>query len=165
MIYYLPAPPPPHTTGCPSERAMVLAHIRKQGFLQVIRETGLRGLFSGFSSTLYRDISFNMVFFTARELFVRGYRSRYDESPDAWRRVLLGIPAGCMASVVACPFDVVKTRMQGKELGKSQLLCFQSCLIVSLIFVFNLKSSLKPCTQAGFQTGLKASCKRGLIKC
>lgn len=96
---------------------MVLAHIRKQGFLQVVRETGLRGLFLGFSSTLYRDISFNMVFFTARELCVRGYRSQYGENPDAWKRVLLGIPAGCMASVVACPFDVVKTRMQGKALG------------------------------------------------
>lgn len=104
-------------SGCPSERAMVLAHIQKQGFLQVIRKTGLRGLFLGFSSTLYRDISFNMVFFTTRELFVRGYRNHYEESPDAWKRVLLGIPAGCMASVVACPFDVVKTRMQGKALG------------------------------------------------
>lgn len=96
----------------------MLAHIRKQGFLQVIRETGLRGLFLGFSSTLYRDISFNMVFFTSRELFVRGYKQRYGERPDAWKRVMLGMPAGCVASVVACPFDVVKTRMQGKELGE-----------------------------------------------
>ena len=97
---------------------MVLAHIRKQGFFQVIRETGFRGLFLGFSTTLYRDISFNMVFFTCREIIVRSYRNHYGERPDAWKRVLLGIPAGCLASVVACPYDVVKTRMQGKELGK-----------------------------------------------
>ncbi len=122
--------PPLANIGCPSERAMVLAHIRSQGFLQVVRETGLRGLFLGFSSTIYRDVSFNTVFFTARELFVRGYRSRYDESPDAWRRVLLGIPAGCIASVFACPFDVVKTRMQGKELGELQLWCL--LVLVSL---------------------------------
>ena len=109
LCFYIP--------GCPSERAMVQAHIQKQGFMRVIRETGLRGLYHGFMSTLYRDISFNMAFFTSRELFVRAYASWY-EHPDAWKRVMLGIPAGCLASVVACPMDVVKTRLQGKELGE-----------------------------------------------
>ena len=96
---------------------MVLAHIRKQGFLQVIRNTGLRGLYLGFSATLYRDIIFNMAFFTSREIFVLHYQQRYGERPDAWKRVLLGIPAGTLGSVVACPLDVIKTRMQGQELG------------------------------------------------
>ena len=84
----------------------------------MIRETGLRGLFLGFSSTLYRDISFNMVFFTMRELFVRSYETYVGQKPDPKWRMVLGLPAGCLASVVACPFDVVKTRMQGKELGE-----------------------------------------------
>lgn len=97
---------------------MVLAHIRKQAFTAVIRETGLRGLYFGFSSTLYRDISFNMVFFTSREVFVKMYKRRHSGvDPDAWTRVMLGYPAGTLASVVACPFDVVKTRQQGMELG------------------------------------------------
>lgn len=101
---------------------MVLAHIRKQAFTAVIRETGLRGLYFGFSSTLYRDISFNMVFFTSREVFVKLYKRQYSVDPDAWTRVLLGFPAGTLASVVACPFDVVKTRQQGMELGMCLLL-------------------------------------------
>ena len=105
--------------GCPSERAMVLAHIRKQAFTAVVRETGLRGLYFGFTSTLYRDISFNMVFFTSRELFVKLYKHQYPGvDPDPWTRVMLGFPAGTLASVVACPYDVVKTRQQGMELGK-----------------------------------------------
>lgn len=103
--------------GCPSERAMVLAHIRKQAFTAVIKETGLRGLYLGFSSTLYRDISFNTVFFTSREVFVRMYRRHYGDA-DPGTRVMLGYPAGTLASVIACPFDVVKTRQQGKALGK-----------------------------------------------
>lgn len=104
--------------GCPSERAMVLAHIRKQAFTAVLRETGLRGLYFGFSATLYRDITFNMVFFTSREMFVKLYKRHYPGmDPDAKTRVLLGFPAGTLASVLACPFDVVKTRLQGMPLG------------------------------------------------
>lgn len=95
---------------------MVLAHIRKKAFTSVIRETGLRGLYFGFTSTLYRDISFNTVFFTSRELLVRNYQRLYGDS-DPWTRVMLGFPAGTLASIVACPFDVVKTRQQGQELG------------------------------------------------
>jgi len=98
---------------------MVLAHIRKQAFTSVIRETGLRGLYFGFTTTLYRDISFNMVFFTSREVFVRLYRHYSGSDPDPFKRVVLGFPAGALASVVACPFDVVKTRQQGSELGNS----------------------------------------------
>ena len=98
---------------------MVLAQIRKQAFLEVVRQTGLRGLYVGFSTTLYRDISFNMVFFPSREIFVRWFAACYGERPDPWSRVLLGYPSGIMSAVVSCPYDVVKTRMQGNELGKS----------------------------------------------
>lgn len=98
---------------------MVLAHIRKQAFTAVIKETGIRGLYFGFTSTLYRDISFNMVFFTSREVFVTMYKRYTQTDPDPWTRVMLGYPAGTLASVVACPFDVVKTRQQGNELGRS----------------------------------------------
>ncbi len=96
---------------------MVLAHIRKQAFIDVVRQSGVRGLYLGFSSTLYRDIYFNMVFFSTREGFVKLYKHYYDD-PDAWTRVMLGYPAGMLASVVACPFDVIKTRQQGSALGK-----------------------------------------------
>lgn len=108
------------SVGCPSERAMVLAHIRKQAFTAVIKETGLRGLYFGFYSTLYRDISFNMVFFTSREAFVRLYKNHYGD-PDPKMRVMLGFPAGTLASIVACPYDVVKTRQQGSGLGEGGL--------------------------------------------
>jgi hypothetical protein len=102
--------------GCPSERAMVLAHIQKKGFMDVIKNTGIRGLYHGFEPTIYRDISFNMAFFTIREIFVRVYRNHYAKDPNPFQRTLMGIISGTLASVVACPFDVVKTRIQGKDL-------------------------------------------------
>ena len=97
---------------------MVLAQIQKQGFLTVLRQTGLKGLYNGWTATLYRDISFNASFFTLREMFVRQYTAWTGEQPRAFKRVALGLPAGCLASVVACPFDVIKTRMQGSSLGE-----------------------------------------------
>lgn len=106
--------------GCPSERAMVLAQVQQQqgqGFREVVRKQGLSGLYHGWRATLYRDVYFNMTFFTFREIFVSHWRRRSEgQEPSPGMRVVLGIPAGCIASVVACPFDVVKTRMQGKEL-------------------------------------------------
>ena len=100
---------------------MVLAQIRKQAFLEVVRQTGLRGLYVAFSSTLYRDVSFNMVFFPSREIFVRLFTGYFGERPDPWNRVLLGYPSGILSAIVSCPFDVVKTRMQGNELGRTPI--------------------------------------------
>lgn len=103
--------------GCPSERIMVLAQVQKQGLVHVIRSAGLTGLYNGWTATLYRDITFNAMFFTLRELFVRRYELYCQEKPEAYKRVVLGFPAGLTASVVACPLDVIKTRMQGRPLG------------------------------------------------
>ena len=96
---------------------MVLANVRQQGIVKVVRETGIRGLYKGWTTTLYRDIIFNLFFFTLREVFVGEYRKRREE-PGAFTRVLLGIPAGIIAATAGCPNDVIKTRMQGRPLGK-----------------------------------------------
>ena len=119
---------------------MVLAHIRKKAFTSVIKESGLRGLYLGFSSTLYRDIYFNMVFFSSREVFVKLYK-RYYSDPDPWTRVMLGYPAGTLASIVACPFDVIKTRQQGSALGTILLITMETklwdlCYIFSYICIY-----------------------------
>ena len=107
-----------NSTGCPSERIMVLAQVSKQGFFDVVRSSGLKGLINGWQPTLYRDIVFNCLFFTCRELSVSSYTKWSGEEPMAFKRVWIGWPAGCLASVVACPLDVIKTRIQGQKLGK-----------------------------------------------
>ena len=97
---------------------MVLANIRRQGFMRVIRQTGLHGLYRGWTATLYRDIIFNVMFFTLREVFVRNYRQKNGEEPNAKTRIELGYSAGIIAAIAGCPNDVIKTRMQGRPLGK-----------------------------------------------
>ena len=108
---------PASFAGCPSERAMVLAHIRKQGFWKVVTMTGIKGLYFGWTATLYRDITFNAIIFATREVFIREWESRNEKESDAWTRTKIGLISGTLASAAACPYDVVKTRMQGDELG------------------------------------------------
>ena len=98
---------------------MVLAQIRNEGFVKVIRDTGLKGLYKGWTATLYRDILFNMTFFTTREIFVEQYTIIRGESPNPFQRIGLGLIPGCLASIIGCPHDVVKTRMQGASLSNN----------------------------------------------
>ena len=97
---------------------MVLAQIQKQGFIDVVRNVGLRGLYNGWTATLYRDIAFNMAFFTTREMFVAKYEKKRKCNASTTERFVLGLVAGTISAAVACPLDVIKTRMQGKQLGK-----------------------------------------------
>ena len=80
--------------GCPSERIMVLAQIRKQGIFEVIRTTGLRGLYKGAVVTSCRDISFNAVFFTATEGIVKAYVAYSGKEQDSYMRYKAGLVAG-----------------------------------------------------------------------
>ena len=102
---------------------MVLAHIRKQGFWKVVTTTGIKGLYFGWTATLYRDITFNAIMLTTREISIHEWKKIYEGEPDAWTRTALGLIPGTLASAVACPYDVVKTRMQGDELGE----CIRHC--------------------------------------
>ena len=104
--------------GCPTDRAMVLAQIRRQGFATVIRETGLKGLYLGWTATLYRDMAFNSTFFALREGGVKLWTLNHEgQPPSIMPRHVIGLCAGMVAATISCPFDVLKTRMQGRQLG------------------------------------------------
>lgn len=91
--------------------------------MSVLKISGLRSVYNGFCATLYRDVIFNMAFFSSREMFVDLYERHYLQSPNAWTRVILGYPAGCIACTISCPLDVVKKRIQGSDLNKISSMC------------------------------------------
>jgi hypothetical protein len=101
--------------GCPSERSMILAQIEGKTFWEVVRTKGVRVLYHGAMATLYRDIIFNSCLFTGRGYIMKLYKDRYGEEPSSFEKVWIGLPASVFAGVAACPFDVVKTRIQGTE--------------------------------------------------
>ena len=83
--------------GCPSERIMVLAHIRKQGMIHVAQEIGFKGMYQGWRVTLNRDIVFNAFFFTARDMLV-DLKIKWSSSHKCkFEWFSAGLPAGeCM---------------------------------------------------------------------
>ena len=94
---------------------MVLAQIEGKTFWEVVRSKGVRALYHGALTTLYRDIIFNFCLFTGRGYILQVYKDKYGKEPGSFMMVRYGLPASVFAGVAACPFDVVKTRIQGRE--------------------------------------------------
>ena len=80
--------------GCPSERIMVLAHIRRQGVIHVAKTIGMKGMYQGWRVTLYRDIVFNAFFFTTRDMLVDFQTRSTGRKCNGFERFVAGVPAG-----------------------------------------------------------------------
>ncbi|KAI8867282.1 mitochondrial carrier [Ramicandelaber brevisporus] len=90
---------------------------------QVVRSLGLRGLYTGASATLLRDVPFSLMFFPLSALFRRigseglsnvmsGTTPSDVQKPSFLCVFLAGIGAGIIAAGSVTPADVIKTRIQ-----------------------------------------------------
>lgn len=127
--------------NCPSEFLMIQVQASRQGLEEVLarqRQRGMHTLYSGFRPALIRDVTFNAAFFTLRSWGIQFYQRKYDQQCSKGVKLAIGWGAGkaiCKCSVtfkytpyqwakvcwlftggvattIACPFDVIKTRIQ-----------------------------------------------------
>jgi hypothetical protein len=79
----------------------------------IARTEGIHALFYGYKATLYRDMPFSALQLMFWEQF-HAWAKQYKGSRDIGIpfELLTGAAAGCLAGVITCPLDVVKTRLQ-----------------------------------------------------
>lgn len=84
-----------------------------QALVTIYKLEGMKGLFSGLSATLLRDAPFSglyLMFYTQCKKTVNNSNLNEPNSPFVF--FSCGIVAGCLASCVTQPADVIKTHMQ-----------------------------------------------------
>ena len=77
------------------------------------RGVGLRGIYTGYCSTIIRDIPFSIVYFPAYAM-LREIMAGHGNEPTFWNNFSAGLMAGLLGAVVVTPFDCIKTRIQKK---------------------------------------------------
>ncbi|KAJ8678572.1 hypothetical protein QAD02_014359 [Eretmocerus hayati] len=90
---------------------------------QVIQESGILGMYRGLTSTIAREMPGYFCFFGAYEL-TREYFAEPGQSTDDIGPIgtmVAGAAAGCALWIVIFPADVVKSRIQVKNLKKPAL--------------------------------------------
>jgi len=90
-----------------------------EAFKSIYRKEGLRGLSSGILPTLFRDAPFSGLYLMLYQNLKLGTKWMQPITGDTTHHFWCGILAGCMASVITHPADVIKTRMQLSLQSKS----------------------------------------------
>ncbi|XP_012136593.2 mitochondrial ornithine transporter 1 [Megachile rotundata] len=111
---------------------------------QILKEQGIRGLFSGLSSTIAREMPGYFFFFggyeITRELLAKPHENRDD---IGWQKTMVaGAVGGTVLWLVIFPADVVKSRIQVKNLKDPALVVMKD--IVKNEGIGSLYNGLKP---------------------
>lgn len=80
------------------------------GIRSMVRADGVRSLWRGLSTTLWRDVPFSGIYWMGYESSKSMFRTRGVESP--FTAFMGGALSGTCAALLTSPFDVLKTRRQ-----------------------------------------------------
>ncbi|KAK9052177.1 hypothetical protein SSX86_028805 [Deinandra increscens subsp. villosa] len=86
----------------------------------IVREEGLRGLWSGAIPTVMRNGTGQAIMFTSKNTFDGLFWSKHEGDGKVlqpWQSMISGFLAGIVAPVSTAPFDVVKTRLMAQTRG------------------------------------------------
>lgn len=90
----------------------------------IIREEGLRSLWSGAAPTVMRNGTNQAVMFTAKNTFDKFLWRKYEGDGQVlqpWQSMISGFLAGTAGPVCTGPFDVVKTRLMAQNRSGGEL--------------------------------------------
>lgn len=95
-----------------------------------IKDQGLRSLYRGWVSTIWRDVPFSMIYWFNYETFKTFLiRNQNNQPLNSLSTFFCGASAGSLAALVTCPLDVVKTYRQiqlgEKDVNKKSQQTFQ----------------------------------------
>lgn len=82
----------------------------------ICRHEGPSALFHGFKATIVRDLPYSALqfaFYEQEQKLAKAYMGRRDIGLPL--ELLTGASAGCLAGIITCPLDVVKTRIQTQQ--------------------------------------------------
>jgi len=83
-----------------------------EAFNKIYRTEGLKGLTSGILPTMFRDAPFSGLYLMLYQNLKTGSAWMAPMTGDSSLHFMCGITAGCLASLITHPADVIKTKMQ-----------------------------------------------------
>mmetsp|Transcript_17469 Transcript_17469/g.30412 ORF Transcript_17469/g.30412 Transcript_17469/m.30412 type:complete len:416 (+) Transcript_17469:256-1503(+) len=90
----------------------------------IVRVEGVRGLYTGLTSTAMRDIPFTAIQLPVFE-FLKRYWGVSDDhgrsTGTSTQNAMLGFTAGTIAAAITTPFDMAKTRLQTQPSGADRI--------------------------------------------
>ena len=104
----------PVSAANPNTLRSVLASVRA-----LVRSQGIRSLWRGLGSTLWRDVPFSGIYWASYEAWKDQFAIR--GRSGAWVAFASGAISGTTAALVTSPFDVLKTRRQSLIMSGSSL--------------------------------------------
>mmetsp|Transcript_39837 Transcript_39837/g.62336 ORF Transcript_39837/g.62336 Transcript_39837/m.62336 type:complete len:282 (+) Transcript_39837:50-895(+) len=100
------------TENCKQKMQMGQFQSFKEAITTISRTKGVSGFFTGYLTTVMREVPFSFIQFPLYEAMKAAWARRLGrEGVEAWQAACCGSAAGGVAAAVTTPLDVVKTRL------------------------------------------------------